>query len=277
MDGAPDALIEVRAARFSDRFVAYLLDTVPFGVGAAATVWALIGPLKKAPTPDLLALVGAAWVTLVFAYQVAGNAAGGTIGKRLLGLRVVARDGGSPGLLRSLIRAVVWLIGSTAGSFGFLVALFNRENRTLHDYASGTVVVEAYRKSAAEGAALFLAGALGAVGLFCFQIYSGWAKPTTYDKEAVAKANEGLAVIGEVQEAYRAKNGTYASTLDELADASGDPAQFRAAMDGLFMPTEFTLESGNRAWRIRALARDRAHTPVVRESNMGPASASGQP
>ncbi len=254
-----------RVARFSDRFVAYVLDTLPFGVGLVATVWTLVGPLAKAPTPELLALVGAAWITLVFAYQLVGNLNGGTIGKRLLGLRVVARDGGPPSFLRSLVRALVWLIGSTAGNFGFLVALFNRESRALHDYASGTVVVEAYRKSAAEGAALFLAGALGAVGLFGFQIYSGWARPTPRDRAAVAKANEGLAVIAQVEEAYKAKNGAYATSIEQLAEVSGDPAEFRTAMAALFLPEPFKMEAGNRGWRIRALARDRHHTPVVRE------------
>ncbi|MCR4295066.1 MAG: RDD family protein [Elusimicrobia bacterium] len=260
------AAIETRAARFSDRFVAYLLDTLPFGAGAAATVWVLLGPLAKAPTPELLALVGAAWATAVFAYQLWGNVRGATLGKRLIGLRVVSRDGGGPpAFLSCLIRSAVWLVGSTAGSFGFLVALFNRENRTLHDYASGTVVVEAYRKSAAEGAALFLAGALCAVGLFVFQIYSGWSRPTPGDKAAVSKAAEGLEVIAQVQEAYKSKNGTYATSIEQLAEASGDPAEFRTAMAVLFRREPFQMEAGNRGWRIRAVALDRFRTPVVRE------------
>lgn len=258
-------IIETRAARFSDRFVAYLLDAVPFGVGAVVSVWLLAGPLARSLTPELLALVGAAWTTMIFGYQLVGNLNGGTVGKRLLGLRVVARDGGPPGFLRGLIRALVWLIGSTAGSFGFLVALLNRENRTLHDLLSGTVVVESSRKTAAEGAALFLAGALGALGLFGFQLYSGWSRPTPRDRAAVAKADEGLAVIAAVQEAYKQKNGTYATSIDQLAEASGDPAEFRTAMAVLFMPEPFKMEAGNRGWRIRAAARDRRRTAVVRE------------
>jgi len=257
--------IETRAARFSDRFVAYLIDTVPFGVGAAGTVWVVLVHLQKAPTPELLALIGAAWVTLIFGYQLLGNLGGATLGKRLLGLRVVARDGGPLGFMRSLIRALIWMVGSTAGNFGFLLALFNRENRTLHDYASGTVVVEAYRKSTAEGTALFLIGALGAIGLFVFQIYSGWARPTAHDRSAVAKADAGLAIIAQVQEVFKEKNGTYATSLDQLAEASGDPAEFRTAMAVIFMPEPFKMEAGNRGWRIRAAARDRQKTPVVRE------------
>jgi uncharacterized RDD family membrane protein YckC len=258
--------IELRAARFSDRFVAYLLDGLAFMAGSVGTVWVLLGPLEKAPTPELLALVGAAWVTLIFGYQLVGNMTGGTLGKRLLGLRVIARDeGGAPGFGRALVRALVWLVGSTGANFGFLVALLNRENRTLHDYASGTVVVEVYQKSRAEGTALFLAGALGAIGLFTFQIYTGWARPTPRDKAAVSKAQEGLSVIAEVQEAYKAKNGTYATSIEQLADASGDPVEFRVAMAKLFMPEPFKMEAGNRGWRIRAAARDRFRTPVVKD------------
>ena len=257
--------IEARAARFSDRFVAYLLDNLPFGAAAVVAVWALLGPLGKAPTPELLALVGAAWFTALFGYQLIGNLNGGTVGKRLLGLRVVARDGGPLGFARSLVRALVWLIGSTAGSFGFLVALLNRENRALHDYASGTVVVESSRKTPAQGAAMFLAGALGAIGIFGFQIYTGWARPTPRDRAAVSKAAEGLSVIAAVQDAYKEKHGTYAASIDELASASGDPPEFRTAMTMLFMAEPFKMEAGNRGWRIRAAARDRFHTPVVRE------------
>ena len=214
--------IETRAARFSDRFVAYVLDTLPFGAGAAATVWVSVGVLAKAPTPELLALIGAAWITFIFAYQVIGNMSGATIGKRALGLRVIAREGGPPGLFRSLIRALIWLIGSTAGAFGFLVALFNRENRTLHDYASGTVVIETYRKSSSEGAALFLAGALAAIGMFGFQIYSGWERPTALDRSAVAKAHEGLSVIARVEEAYSvaAVGPQLVSAVEEAACSS---------------------------------------------------------
>ena len=72
-------------------------------------------------------------------------------------------------------------------------------------------------------------------------------------------------MIALVEEAYKAKNGTYATSIDQLAEVSGNPAEFRTAMTVLFMPEPFKMEAGNRGWRIRAIARDRHHTPVVRE------------
>ena len=255
----------LRAARFSDRFAAYLIDAAPFGAGSVLSVWIVLFPLGKPPTPQVLALIGAAWVTAMFGYQLLGNMAGGTPGKKLLGLRLVARDGGGePGFVRSLVRTVVWFLGTPAGSFGFLVALLNKENRTLHDFASGTVVVEATPKSAGSGAVAFVLAAGAAIALFGLQIGIGWLKPTPADSAAIAKAKDGLSVIALVQEAYKDKNGQYASSIDQLASASGDPEQFKAAMAGLFMPEPIEMEAGNRGWRIRALARDRRRTPVVK-------------
>lgn len=260
-NGAP----ALRAARFSDRLIAYLIDGAPFCVGAVATVWVALFPLQKPPTPELLALVGAGWITAMFGYQLLGNMSGATLGKRMLGLRLIARDGGGePGFFRSLVRAVVWLLGTPMCSYGFLVALLNRENRTLHDYASGTVVVEVAPKSAGSGAAAFLLAATAAVALFVLQIAMGWLRPTPSDRAAISKALDGLSVISVVQEAYKDKNQTYATTIDQLAEASGDPAEFKEAMAQLFVEGSFEMEAGNRGWRIRARAKDRRKTPVVR-------------
>lgn len=264
MENEPGAR-ELRAARFSDRFVAYLIDVVPFAAGLVGTVYAVLIPLAKPPTPETIALIASAWITALFGYQLIGNLTGATLGKRLIGLRLIRRDGAPPGFGRALIRAAVWMLGTPVASFGFLVALLNKENRALHDFASGTVVVEAYRKSHAEGAALFLAAAIGAAGLFGWQIYSGWARPTPNDLQAVAKARKGLDVIALVQEAYKEKHGVYASSIEQLAEVSGDPAEFRAAMAALFLPEPFAMEAGNRGWRIRAVARDRHKTKIVRD------------
>ena len=72
-------------------------------------------------------------------------------------------------------------------------------------------------------------------------------------------------MIAQVQEAYKAKHGTYASSIEQLAEVSGDPAEFRTAMAALFRAEPFKMEAGNRGWRIRAAAFDRRRTPVVRE------------
>ncbi len=256
--------LELRPARISERFVAYLLDTVPFTVAAAASVWAWAGVLRRPPTDRVLLVLVAAWTGAAVLWQFAGNLAGGTPGKRIMGLAVVRADGSRPGALGALVRALVWLIGTPLFNFGFAVALVHPRSRALHDLAAGTFVVEAGPRRS-NGAAAFLLALAAAAGLVVVQGVLGYLRPTPADLAAEGKAREGLEVIARVEAACLARNGTYAASLDDLAQASGDPATFRAAMGALFAPSPFLVEGGNRRWRVTVAAKDRRRTVIVRE------------
>jgi uncharacterized RDD family membrane protein YckC len=75
------------------------------------------------------------WILLV-AYLTGGWSTGRTLGKQIVGLRVVRSDGSPLGFLRALLRALL------CASFfpALLLALVNRRNRGLEDVALGTVV-----------------------------------------------------------------------------------------------------------------------------------------
>lgn len=262
---APLPAQEARAARFSDRFVAYLVDTVPFGVGAVATVWAWGGPLGRPLGPDQLAVICAAWITLAVFYQFVANCAGGGVGKRVMGLRVLTKDGEPVGPGRALARALGWLLSTPFFNFGFLVALLRSDTRALHDLLAGTVVVEAYPKQRGEGAALFLAAAMLAVALFAGNVWLTLTRPTPSDLLAVARAREGMEVLAQVQAAHKEKHGSYTNDLAAMAEASGDPAQFDAALDELFDRASLRIEAGNIGYRMAARAKDRKRTLVTRK------------
>ena len=255
---------ELIPGRFSDRLVAYLLDTIPFTVGAVTSVWVWGGPLARPVTNAALLGLGAAWLGLAVLWQFFGNLAGGTPGKKLLGLVVVTADGSFPGFFRALARALGWVLSTPLANFGFLVALFHPRTRTLHDMLCGTYVVEAGPRRS-NGALLFLAAASASVGLFALQYWTNVMRLTPADLAAVARAENGLNVIARIEEAYRAKNGTYAATVQDLAEASGDVELFRSAMLDVFRPTPFRLLAGNRRWRVVAVAKDRRGTLVHRE------------
>ncbi|MBS2026831.1 MAG: RDD family protein [Deltaproteobacteria bacterium] len=90
----------------------------------------LIGPT--------LALAGV--VLLVYSALFHGMG-GRTPGKRLFGIRLVDGTGRPPSLARSLIRAILSLVSLGALGLGYLLALFTRRRRALHDALSGTYVV----------------------------------------------------------------------------------------------------------------------------------------
>ncbi|MEW6249022.1 MAG: RDD family protein [Planctomycetota bacterium] len=89
---------------------------------------------------DPLCLV---FLVAILAYYVLLEAAGGTPGKRLLGLRIVGRDGQAPGLRASLIRNVLRVIDSLPAFYllGAWLVARSPERTRLGDRLAGTRVV----------------------------------------------------------------------------------------------------------------------------------------
>lgn len=257
-------------AKITDRFLAYLIDTVPFGVGYHASLIYLVHVSRRLPDAQStwLQLAGA-WAALYVAYHAAGNLAGCTIGKALMGLRIATADGSAPGFFRSVVRAVGLLI-STPLNLGFLWSFVDKESRTWHDLLAGTRVVEARPKTRAESLLTAVASLVTLVGLGVVSVWAQGLRPTPADLEAIGRAQQGLEVLGEVQERYHAAHGTYSQSLAELAVASGDVEQFKSALRQLFDPAQFRLSSSDASYVISARALDRRRTVMTLS---GPAEA----
>jgi uncharacterized RDD family membrane protein YckC len=141
------------------RVAAWLIDGVPFAAGGVALASSLIrevGPSQGAPFAleallDLLVRervillsVGAAVVLCLAVYATLAHAlAGATLGKRLLGIRVVGPDGAAPSPARSAVRSTLAILSVAALGLGFLLALFTRTGRAFHDLLARTWVVKA--------------------------------------------------------------------------------------------------------------------------------------
>ena len=65
----------------------------------------------------------------------------GTLGKRMVGLRICDRSGKRIGVLRSLLRLVAFVPSIGIVGAGFLLAAFTPRRQALHDLAAGTFVV----------------------------------------------------------------------------------------------------------------------------------------
>jgi uncharacterized RDD family membrane protein YckC len=139
MDEAPAP----RPAGFWIRALALAIDGVVFGLvhasfSALATV--LIGPGSEGdggghPSVLLFTLLfTAAYATVL--HTVAGQ----TIGKSLVGVRVVALDGAPLTAGPALLRYLAYYISVIPLGFGFLVAALRRDKRALHDLIAGSRV-----------------------------------------------------------------------------------------------------------------------------------------
>ena len=131
-------VIELRRGGIGRRVLAWAVDGLPFAL-AAFTLVAGLGAGDLAVSAQLVAVPALA----SFAYQALAVALSGTmLGKRILRLRVVGRDGRRPGPGRSALRAVVAVTGTLLLGLGPLLALFTASGRGLHDLVAGTVVVD---------------------------------------------------------------------------------------------------------------------------------------
>jgi uncharacterized RDD family membrane protein YckC len=108
------------------------------GAGIGFLVWLFGG---DPPTSVLAPTFGTGWLVILGAYFVFfWSTAGQTPGMRVLGLRVVAAEGGRPRARRSLVRYVVAVLTIAPLGIGLITVLFDERRRAVYDFAAGTVV-----------------------------------------------------------------------------------------------------------------------------------------
>ncbi|MBI5883454.1 MAG: RDD family protein [Elusimicrobia bacterium] len=262
---SPPPPAELRPGKFSDRFIAYVIDSFPFIAGYyVCTVLIFMRFQHLAARSEVPFILGAGWIGLCWAYQTVGNLAGGTVGKKIMGMAVVDREGRRLGWGRSMLRAFTWFLSMPLFNLGCVIALFHPESRAFHDLLSGTLVVEEGRpRSGAESWVVFLGSLFLIFGMLGGSTAFVLSQPTPKDLKAIAKARDGLMIFAQIEEKFKAENGTYTASLSEIAQTSGDVEQFKAAMLELYDPNLFQVSAGNRGYRISAAALDRKRTRVT--------------
>lgn len=127
------------------RIFAYLIDAAILVVLIIAA-WLVTGFAAILTLGLLLPLQPVVIGLIPLAYHIllVGGQGSATLGMRVMGIHVrsVPDDMGRPSMLQAAIQSVVFY-GSMAvtGALILLAVFFNRYRRTLHDYLSGTIVL----------------------------------------------------------------------------------------------------------------------------------------
>src|SRR3990170_3093263 len=141
----------LRYASLQLRMVAFILDSIVlasffmlfFAGGAAYTLL----PHGDNP-PDSAFYVWLGFVVAFFMpfaplyFAVLWSWRGQTVGMMAVHIKVAGRDGHPPSFGRALARALAWPLSLLPLGLGLVTVLFDRQNRALHDYLAGTIVVE---------------------------------------------------------------------------------------------------------------------------------------
>ena len=143
--GIPEATSAV-PAEIAGRFVALIVDLLIVAILWTVGTQLASGFARRAPQLDLVAQAfGRTWRLVVPAayFVLCHGTAGQTLGKRLLGVRVVDEGGEPIGYLRALGRFVAMVVAALPFGLGLVMAAFRRDRRGLHDLLAGTSVVRA--------------------------------------------------------------------------------------------------------------------------------------
>ena len=149
----------VTHAGFWMRFAAILIDGILIGAVNSIVMTPLLGQTfqmaMSAESGDLTQFDLMAWITtfivsnivvtviswLYFAFMESGSMQG-TLGKKLLGIKVTDMDGGRIGFGRATGRYFGKILSGMILMIGFLMAAFTEKKQALHDMLAGTLVVK---------------------------------------------------------------------------------------------------------------------------------------
>jgi uncharacterized RDD family membrane protein YckC len=143
----PGSVAALAAAGFVSRSLAMAIDvfvivTVVTGATLLAELVGLLLPKWVWLTTAIPAVVGAAasFVPLVY-FVTAVAITGRTVGKAVMGIRVVGINGRRLPPARALVRTVAYLVSLVPLFAGFLWVLVDRERRGWHDHIARSRVV----------------------------------------------------------------------------------------------------------------------------------------
>jgi len=117
------------------RFFALIIDSI--------IVW-LLGAIVGLVAGEEILGIGIGFIVgILYNWYFWTRRNGQTIGKGMLGIRVVSTDGSGVSDVQAIIRYIGYYISTFVLLLGWLWAIVDGNNQTLHDKLAGTYVVQA--------------------------------------------------------------------------------------------------------------------------------------
>lgn len=249
-------------AGFNERFVAYVIDALPF----VLMIYWTLKPAMKAGlvsrgSGELFWKLG--WVALYIVYETVFSSGGrATLGKRLMNIRVRAADGGDLSAGKAFVRACAYFLSSFTLNLGYLMALVTVNKRALHDVLAGSRVVSV-KERGDVGQGLVLALSWGLMAIFL----GSWVNKTVLritpsEKRQIVTAHRTISKIAKLEEIYMQKEGRYTNDLRRLAELTGNVNAVASELYKTLEPNTLVISSNGRRFVITAKARNWRHTEV---------------
>ena len=250
-------------AGFNERFVAYVIDALPFVLMIYYTLPSAVKAGLVSPTSAGERKWKLLWIAAYLIYETIFSSGGrATLGKWLMNIRVRAADGGNLTVGKAFLRSAAYFLSSATLNLGYILALFTNNKRALHDLVGGSRVVSIKeRGDVANG--LVLAVAWGLMAIF----FGSWLNKTVLrispsEKKQIVTAHRTISKLAKLEEIYMQQEGHYTNDLKKLADLTGNVNAVRAELYKTLEPNTLAIASNGRKFQITAKARNWRHTEV---------------
>jgi len=251
-------------AAFSERFLAYVIDALPFLAATYITLYFMVSRLGYSFTPRLELQWKLVWILVYIIYETVLSAGGrATLGKWALGIRVRSADGGPLALWRSFVRALGYFVSASLLNLGFALAYFTPGKRALHDYFASSKVVRV-RPQSEFAAGLIFALAWGVFGLLAAaSYYDYFLKPSPRDVKKISAVRAEFDRLSYLEELHKRQYGYYTDDINRLALISADAQRFRKELLSSVEPEGFEIGSSKDSYFFTARAKDRRKTRIT--------------
>ncbi|CEG27403.1 RDD family protein [Bacillus sp. B-jedd] len=128
---------QVKFAGFGLRFVALILDSIILSIAGG-----IIGAIFMISEGELGSTLLSFVIGLAYKAGLEGSSKQATLGKMVLGIKVIGPDGGRISYGRAIGRYFANFLSAITLFIGYLMAAFTKEKRALHDFVAGTYVVK---------------------------------------------------------------------------------------------------------------------------------------
>jgi uncharacterized RDD family membrane protein YckC len=250
-------------AGFNERFLAYLIDTLPFVFLNYYTLTLAIKNGFITYSSSIETKWKIIWSIIFIIYETIFTSGGRrTIGKKILGLKVISKDGNNLSLSKAFIRAIGYFISSFTFNIGYLLALTNSKRISLHDFLASSLVVKTKEKSAfVDG--LILTLSWGLMAFFIANLANRTIlKPTPLEQKQINEARRTLAKLAKLEEIHYRKYGFYTNDLKKLAELTGNINAVRYELAKTLEKGSLEIASNGKSFIISAKAKNWRKTRI---------------
>ena len=132
-------------ASFDQRLMAWAIDFFLITLGYAILLLVAFLVLEEKSTQIMFLIAGVVLIPLTkFCYSIVGDCSKtqGTIGKKLLDIKVTDEYGARITLIRSVSRSFAKVVSIVPLGLGYVYSFFNKKQQCLHDVMAGTLVIK---------------------------------------------------------------------------------------------------------------------------------------